>query len=114
MTRLIPMDILYDDAAFREYLKTDWLIKAMVQLESARKSVGLSQKELAKRLDTTQSAISRVENDLDGSISLRRYAEWLFSCDTVPMVFEGRSLDSIRQDYLSNAIGLETEPKEMP
>ncbi len=105
MTRHIPTDILFDDEAFREYLKTDWLIKAMLQLEGTRKSVGLSQKGLAARLDTTQSAISRAENDLDGSISLRCYAEWLFACGSVPTVVETKPLDAIRQDYIADCIG---------
>lgn len=97
MSRGLPPDLVRDDTSLKEYLKTDWLIKAMRRLESARKAAGYTPSELAKLLGTTQSAISRSESDMEGTISLRRYADWLFSCNVVPTDFEVNSLQSVRE-----------------
>lgn len=63
----------------------DWILSTMLNLEKVRKDGHYSQKELAQRLGTTQSVISRTETDSTGSISVRRYVEWLLACGVVPM-----------------------------
>jgi DNA-binding XRE family transcriptional regulator len=72
------MHIIHNDKGLKAYLKTRWLIHAMMQLEAARKDRGYTQQDLAFRLGTTPSVISRTEADSEGSISLKRYAECLF------------------------------------
>lgn len=72
MLRNIPQEILNDDQALQELLKMDWILSTMLNLEKVRKDGHYSQKELAQRLGTTQSVISRTETDSTGSISVRR------------------------------------------
>jgi len=51
--------------------------KIGVALRQAREAAGLTQEEVARRLNTTKSAISRIENHADDVrlSTLRRYAE---------------------------------------
>ena len=84
MIRNVPQEIVNDDQALREFLKTDWILSTMLNLEKVRKDGHYSQRDLAQRLGTTQSVISRTESDSTGAISVRRYVEWLLACDVVP------------------------------
>ena len=70
------------------FLRRDFLRVSARQLYNARKAAGLSQAQLAEMLHTTQSVISRTEADLSGSISLKRYVEWLVACQVVPKNLE--------------------------
>ncbi len=84
MIRNLPQEIVNDDQALREFIKTDWILSMMLNLEKVRKDSHYSQKDLAERLGTTQSVISRTESDSTGGISVRRYVEWLLACNVVP------------------------------
>jgi HTH-type transcriptional regulator / antitoxin HipB len=78
------------DSEFAEDLEpgyTDFKIGAL--LRQAREQAGLTQEEVAERLDTKKSAISRIENSA-GSIrfsTLERYARaigWQLSLKLLP------------------------------
>ncbi|HBQ95981.1 MAG: hypothetical protein C7B43_20010 [Sulfobacillus benefaciens] len=105
MSYVLPLDLVLNDEALREYLKTDWIIKTMLHLESTRKIAGYTQSDLATLLNTTQSVISRSESDMDGAISLRRYAEWLFACGAVPTRIETTTLVDARKDLIISTYG---------
>jgi HTH-type transcriptional regulator/antitoxin HipB len=68
------------DPEFAEGLETGYTdFKIGVLLRQAREQAGLTQEELARRLDTKKSAISRIENHA-GDIrlsTLERYAKAL-------------------------------------
>lgn len=105
MSTVLPLDLILNDEALREYLKTDWIIKSMLHLESTRQAAGYTQSELANLLNTTQSVISRTERDMDGAISLRRYADWLFACGAVPTRIETTTLVDARKDLIVETCG---------
>ncbi len=67
-----------------EYLKADFLSSAANALFSIRHQAGLTQAQVAERLNTKQSAIARLEADFDGSMSLRRYIEYALACGVIP------------------------------
>ncbi|HZU66643.1 MAG TPA: helix-turn-helix transcriptional regulator [Ktedonobacteraceae bacterium] len=67
-----------------EYLKADFLASAANALSSLRHQAGLTQAQLAERLNTKQSAIARLEADFDGAISLRRYIDFALACGFIP------------------------------
>lgn len=100
MKNTLPQDIIFNNDNLKEYLKTDWIIGMMLRLEQARKDAGLTQGDLAQKLNRQQSVVSRTERDLEGSISLSRYADWLFACDAIPSEIEIMSLDNVRQNLL--------------
>jgi transcriptional regulator with XRE-family HTH domain len=53
----------FQDSRFLEaYKEVNPLMKVAIAIAVARNSVGLSQKDLAKRLKTSQSVVSRIEN----------------------------------------------------
>ncbi len=66
------------DAEFAEGFEIGYAnFKIGVVLRQARESAGLTQEEVARRLNTTKSAISRIENHADDVrlSTLKRYAE---------------------------------------
>jgi DNA-binding XRE family transcriptional regulator len=66
------------DKAFAKNLETGYTeFKIGVILRQAREEAGLTQEEVARRLHTKKSAISRIENHADDVrlSTLRRYAE---------------------------------------
>ncbi len=66
------------DKAFAKNLETGYTeFKIGVILRQAREEAGLTQEEVARRLHTQKSAISRIENHADDVrlSTLRRYAE---------------------------------------
>jgi transcriptional regulator with XRE-family HTH domain len=67
-----------------EYLKAQFLSSAANTLFTMRHQAGLTQAQVAERLHTKQSAIARLEADFDGSMSLRRYAEFALACGVIP------------------------------
>ncbi len=66
------------------YLKSAFLSSAVDTLFSMRLQAGLTQAQVAERLNTKQSAIARLESDSDGGISLRRYVDFALACGMVP------------------------------
>ena len=69
----------------RAYLKKGFLTAAMEALFYARREAGLTQAQLADRLQTKHSSIARWEADTSGSISLHRYAEMALACGMIPL-----------------------------
>jgi transcriptional regulator with XRE-family HTH domain len=67
-----------------EYLKSAFLSSAVNTLFYMRRQAGLTQAQIAERLDTKQSAVARLEGDFDGGISLRRYVDFALACGMVP------------------------------
>jgi HTH-type transcriptional regulator / antitoxin HipB len=67
-----------DDAEFAQNYEVGYAdFKIGVILRQARESAGLTQEEVARRLQTKKSAISRIENHADDVrlSTLRRYAD---------------------------------------
>jgi len=75
--RYIEKRVQYDDE-FAEGFEVGYAnFKIGVMLRQAREAAGLTQEEVARRLRTKKSAISRIENHADDVrlSTLRRYAE---------------------------------------
>lgn len=89
------------------YFRRQWLTRTMRSLAEVRRAAGLTQEQVAAKMGTTQSAIARLENDLDGGTSLRRYVDFLLACDTMPLLPETKSLSELREAGLK-------DPSESP
>lgn len=72
----------------KAFLRALILADASAQLFDARQSAGLTQEELAIRLDTKQSAVSRIEHDALGRMSLHSFVDWAFACGFAPRTLE--------------------------
>lgn len=99
-------DVLYDlvvgdKEAAEQHLKDLFIESVVTKLARARSAAGLSQAELAVRLRTTQSVISRTERDYEGAFSLHRIADWLFACDMAPQSLEIQPFSLARRDALA-------------
>ena len=93
----------------RRYLRQSWLSEAMRSLREARQQSGLTQKELAQRLNTTQSAIARLERDDEGRLALHRYVDYALACDRLPFDIGLESLENIRAFAIAHAEAPRTE-----
>jgi transcriptional regulator with XRE-family HTH domain len=92
-----------DGEEFAEgYLKAGFLAAAVDALFYARRSAGLTQAQVAERLHTKQAAIARLEADVDGSMSLRRYVDVALACGFVPLDITLVSIDSARNYAIDN------------
>ena len=67
-----------------EYLTSAFLSSAVNTLFYMRRQAGLTQAQVAERLNTTQSAVARLEGNFDGGISLHRYVDFALACGMVP------------------------------
>lgn len=67
------------------WLVSTWYSDLVSQAIGARTHAGLTQKDIAERLGTTQSAIARLENDLDAKAGAGRLFRYLIACGVVPM-----------------------------
>jgi transcriptional regulator with XRE-family HTH domain len=67
-----------------EYLKARFLSSIGRSLYYARRKAGLTQAEVAERMNTQQPAIARLEADRNGSISFRRYVDFAIACGMMP------------------------------
>lgn len=93
--------VAYDKEAAEEHLKDRFIESVVATLARARSSAGLSQTELAVRLRTTQSVISRTERDYEGAISLHRIADWLLACGVAPQSLATQPFSRARDKALA-------------
>lgn len=70
------------EEATDEYMKEMWLLASIGNLVRSRLQAGLTQREVADALGTTQSAIARLEAGND--IKLSRLWDYLRVCGSVP------------------------------
>lgn len=90
-----------DDESARVYLLESFLDSVVDTLSTARKRAGLTQQDLAERLTTRQSVVSRSERDVSGSMSVRRFAEWSLACGFVPAPISLVPFTTAREQALS-------------
>ncbi len=86
----------------REYLKAKFLSSAVRALYNARRKAGLTQAQVAERLNTKQAAIARLEADTEGSMSLRRYVDFALACGMDPLDIILEPVESIRDYVIHN------------
>ena len=83
------------------FLVEEFVRDTVLGLRRLRVQANLSQAELAQKLRTTQSGISRSELDTSGGLTLRRLANWMVACGAVPRevvsIPASRALDVSRQ-----------------
>jgi transcriptional regulator with XRE-family HTH domain len=72
------------EASQPTFARSAWLARASRLIRDARKSANLTQEQLAARVASTQSSVARLEADMAGGYSLRRYIDVLIACDVLP------------------------------
>jgi len=84
-----------DPTFVNEYIKAEFLSSAADALFYARQQAKLTQAQVAERLNTKQSAIARIEADINGSMTLRHYAEFALACGMAPLDITLAPVDSV-------------------
>lgn len=97
------------DESARVFLRQSWLSHVVSSLRTARIEAGLTQRDVATRLGTTQSAIARLENDDEGSMSLRRVIDYALACGVSPFDVCFRPFEEQRAFALEEPDGSRTE-----
>jgi hypothetical protein len=76
-----------DGAGFTQaYLRAGILSSAVEMLYTCRKSLALTQEDIASKLHTKQPAIAKLEADVKGAMSLHRYVDFAMACGKVPLI----------------------------
>lgn len=92
----------------RAYLKARFLSSVGRSLYYARRKAGLTQEQVAERMNTQQPAIARLEADKNGSMSLRRYVDFAIACGMMPRSLMLASIlepiDSLREEVIAHAV----------
>jgi transcriptional regulator with XRE-family HTH domain len=99
LTDLVRELLVEDEESVTAYIEQSWVTRAIEALQDARRRASLTQEEVAKRLSTTQSAIARLENNHEGSISLRRYVRYALACGMAPFDITMEPVSAMR-DYI--------------
>jgi transcriptional regulator with XRE-family HTH domain len=73
-----------DPTAGMEYFVDGFVTEAMLALSRLRRESGLTQGQVARRMNTKQPAVARWEADLSGTISLENYARFAAACGAIP------------------------------
>ena len=68
------------EAYLRAYLRAGFLESAVNTLYQVRRQAGLTQAQVAEKLNTGQAAIARLEDDTEGAMSLHRYVDFVMAC----------------------------------
>jgi DNA-binding XRE family transcriptional regulator len=84
------------EAYFRAYLRTGFLESAVNTLYQARRQAGLTQAQVAEKLNTKQAAIARLEDDTEGAMSLRRYVDFVMACGMIPFNITNVPIEAVR------------------
>jgi len=95
-------DPIEGEAFFRAYLRAGFLESVVNTLYQARRQAGLTQAQVAEKLQTGQAVIARLEDDTDGSMSLHRYIDFIMACGMVPLDITLAPIDSVRDLTLEN------------
>jgi transcriptional regulator with XRE-family HTH domain len=74
-----------DPDSARSYVFYRWFSELMERIREERELQGLTQHDLAERLNTTQSSIARMENDRQGRVTVRRLWEYAFAVGLAPL-----------------------------
>jgi hypothetical protein len=89
-----------DSGEAREYLRERFLTACTIALFEQRKAAGLTQTDVATRMNTKQPAISALEADFGGSFSLRRYVDYLLACGVLPLDLSFAPEEAVRRFLL--------------
>jgi DNA-binding XRE family transcriptional regulator len=84
----------------RDYLKAGFLASAVDALFHARREAGLTQVQVANLLKVKPASVVRLEEDVDGSLPLRRYVETALACGVAPLDMTFVPISSLR-DYVA-------------
>jgi len=95
-------DPIEGEAYFKAYLRAGFLESAVDTLYQARRQGGLTQAQVAEKLNTGQAVIARLEDDTDGSMSLHRYIDFIMACGMVPFTITYVPIDAVRDFTLEN------------
>ena len=85
------------DEGAEEYLLTSWFYRGMEAIRNARLANGLTQRDVAEKLRTTQSVVARLENAHRGTFSLERFLRYAWACGAAPLDFAHVAPAELRQ-----------------
>jgi len=95
-------DPTHGEAYFRAYLRAGFLESAVNTLYQARRQAGLTQTQVAEKLNTGQAMIARLEDDTKGAMSLHRYVDFMMACGMIPYNITYVPVEAVRSYTVEN------------
>lgn len=102
MSDLIRETMEESEDSARVFLRQSWISAANAALRDARYRAGLTQEEVAQRLETTQSAIARLERDFEGRTTLHRFIDYVLACGAMPLSVAVEPFSAVRSYVIAN------------
>jgi transcriptional regulator with XRE-family HTH domain len=90
------------EAYYRAYLRAGFLESAVNTLYEARRQAGLTQAQVAEKLNTGQAMIARLEDDTKGAMSLHRYVDFMMACGMIPYNITYVPVEAVRSYTVEN------------
>ena len=90
------------EAYFRAYLRAGFLESAVNTLYQVRRQAGLTQAQVAEKLNTGQAVIARLEDDTEGAMSLHRYIDFVMACGMIPFNIICVPIEAVHDYTLEN------------
>lgn len=90
------------EAYFKAYLRAGFLESAVNTLYQARRQAGLTQAQVAEKLNTGQAMIARLEDDTKGAMSLHRYIDFMMACGMIPYNIAYVPMEAVRSYTFEN------------
>ena len=90
------------EAYLRAYLRAGFLESAVNTLYQVRRQAGLTQAQVAEKLNTGQAVIARLEDDTEGAMSLHRYVDFVMACGMIPFNITYVPIEAVRGYTLEN------------
>ncbi len=95
-------DPTHGEAYYRAYLRSGFLESAVNTLYQARRQAGLTQTQVAEKLNTGQAMIARLEDDTKGAMSLHRYVDFMMACGMIPYNISYVPVEAVRSYTVEN------------
>jgi len=92
------------EAYYRAYLRAGFLESAVNTLYEARRQAGLTQAQVAEKLNTGQAMIARLEDDTKGAMSLHRYVDFMMACGMIPYNITYVPVEAVRSYTVENPL----------
>jgi len=94
------VNAMIGDQSAKDFMRERWVARTIAGLRKMRHDAGLTQADVAKRLDTKQPAVARLEASSD--LTLTRLWDYAYACGETPLEVEYSEVARVRVALTAN------------